>query len=154
VLQIARSIYSMRRPRRSDSSLHFRRSGAARLLGHGIGGDARAHHRDARAAGDHLAEATQSAEFEFIRSQHGMFSLLGVSPALVGSLRDRHHIYMTSDSRMNLAGIMPHNAAYVARSVAAVRSDAVAEGRTGPDPDLGPARHADGSTGPRRRARC
>ena len=80
---------------------------------------------------DHLAEATQSAEFEFIRSQHGMFSLLGVSPALVGSLRDRHHIYMTSDSRMNLAGIMPHNAAYVARSVAAVRSDAVAEGRTG-----------------------
>jgi aspartate/tyrosine/aromatic aminotransferase len=50
-----------------------------------------------------------------------MFSLLGVSKAAVDALRERHHIYMTSDSRMNLAGIMPHNAAYVARAVAAER---------------------------------
>jgi aspartate aminotransferase len=48
-----------------------------------------------------------------------MFSLLGVSVETVERLRDRHHIYMTPDSRMNLAGIMPHNANYVAESIAA-----------------------------------
>ncbi len=41
--------------------------------------------------------------------------------AVVDALRDKHHIYMTSDSRMNLAGIMPHNVAYVADSIAAER---------------------------------
>jgi aspartate/tyrosine/aromatic aminotransferase len=51
-----------------------------------------------------------------------MFSLLGVSTAVVDRLRERHHIYMTGDSRMNLAGIMPHNAAYVAESIVAARS--------------------------------
>jgi aspartate/tyrosine/aromatic aminotransferase len=67
----------------------------------------------------HLRTAIGDDSFGFIQAQHGMFSLLGVSPAIVERLRDRHHIYMTSDSRMNLAGIMPHNAAYVAEAVAA-----------------------------------
>jgi aspartate/tyrosine/aromatic aminotransferase len=48
-----------------------------------------------------------------------MFSLLGVSPEVVERLRDKHHIYMISDSRMNLAGIMPGNVEYVARCIAA-----------------------------------
>ena len=50
-----------------------------------------------------------------------MFSLLGISSAAVDALREQHHIYMTADSRMNLAGIMPHNVAYVAESIAAQR---------------------------------
>jgi aspartate/tyrosine/aromatic aminotransferase len=48
-----------------------------------------------------------------------MFSLLGVAPQIVDRLREKHHIYMTSDSRMNLAGIMPHNVGYVAEAIAA-----------------------------------
>ena len=45
-----------------------------------------------------------------------MFSLLGVSPAAVDALRDTApHLHDWRDSRMNLAGIMPHNVAYVAR---------------------------------------
>ncbi len=67
----------------------------------------------------HLAEATGGGSFDFLRTQRGMFSLLGVSVEAVERLRDRHHIYMTPDSRMNLAGIMPHNANYVAESIAA-----------------------------------
>jgi aspartate aminotransferase len=67
----------------------------------------------------HLRAATGSDSFDFIQAQRGMFSLLGVSPAVVDRLRDQHHIYMTSDSRMNLAGIMPHNVEYVAQSIAA-----------------------------------
>jgi len=47
-----------------------------------------------------------------------MFSLLGVSVAVVERLRDEHHIYMLSDSRMNLAGITPHNVSYVANAIA------------------------------------
>jgi aspartate/tyrosine/aromatic aminotransferase len=68
-----------------------------------------------------LQEATGDNWFDFIRTQHGMFSLLGVSREAVERLREKHHIYMTSDSRMNLAGIMPHNAAYVAEAFAAER---------------------------------
>jgi aspartate/tyrosine/aromatic aminotransferase len=70
----------------------------------------------------HLREITGDGTFDFIKTQRGMFSLLGVPSAEVGRLRTEHHIYMTADSRMNIAGIMPHNVAYVAASVAAVRS--------------------------------
>lgn len=68
-----------------------------------------------------LRRTTGGADFDFIRMQRGMFSLLGVSTQVVERLRDKHHIYMLSDSRMNLAGVMPHNAGYVAEAVAAER---------------------------------
>jgi aspartate aminotransferase len=69
----------------------------------------------------HLRGATGGGAFDFIERQRGMFSLLGVSSQAVERLRDKHHIYMMHDSRINLAGIMPHNAAYVAEAVAAER---------------------------------
>jgi aspartate aminotransferase len=50
----------------------------------------------------HLRATTGAGFFDFIEEQRGMFSLLGVSPAVVERLRDKHHIYMTNDSRMNL----------------------------------------------------
>ena len=65
-----------------------------------------------------LKAATGDGWFDFIRMQRGMFSLLGVSAAAVERLREKHHIYMTTDSRMNLAGIMPHNVDYVAQAFA------------------------------------
>jgi aspartate/tyrosine/aromatic aminotransferase len=68
-----------------------------------------------------LRAATNDGMFDFIEGQRGMFSLLGVSSKVVDALRKRHHIYMLSDSRMNVAGIMPHNVAYVAESIAAER---------------------------------
>jgi aspartate aminotransferase len=66
-----------------------------------------------------LRAVTKDGAFDFIEGQRGMFSLLGVSSEVVEALRTRHHIYMLSDSRMNVAGIMPHNVAYVAESIAA-----------------------------------
>jgi aspartate aminotransferase len=68
-----------------------------------------------------LRAVTKDGAFDFIEGQRGMFSLLGVSSEVVDALRTRHHIYMLSDSRMNVAGIMPHNVAYVAESIAAER---------------------------------
>lgn len=70
-----------------------------------------------------LQEVTGDNSFDFIRTQHGMFSLLGVSRDAVERLREKHHIYMTADSRMNLAGIMPDNVAYVAEAFAAERRE-------------------------------
>jgi aspartate/tyrosine/aromatic aminotransferase len=69
-----------------------------------------------------LSAATGDDSFDFIGAQRGMFSLLGVSRAVVDRLREDHHIYMLGDSRMNLAGITPHNAAYVAAAIVAVRT--------------------------------
>ncbi len=66
-----------------------------------------------------LRSVTGDGSFDFIDQQHGMFSLLGVSRAVVERLRDRHHIYLLGDSRMNVAGILPHNVGYVAESIVA-----------------------------------
>ena len=68
-----------------------------------------------------LRTRTGGGEFDFIESQRGMFSLLGVNPAQVAQLRDKHHVYMTADSRMNIAGVMPANVDYLADSICAVR---------------------------------
>jgi aspartate aminotransferase len=122
VLQIARSIYSM--PPDHGAAIaacifadpELRGSWLAELKAMR---DRMAAMRTLLAA--HLRTTTRSGNFDFIQAQHGMFSLLGVPPATVARLRDTHHIYMTSDSRMNVAGIMPHNVAYVAESIAAAR---------------------------------
>ena len=66
-----------------------------------------------------LRKVTGDGTFDFIRTQRGMFSMLGVSTQTVERLREKHHIYMLPDSRMNLAGLMPHSASCVAEAIAA-----------------------------------
>ena len=51
-----------------------------------------------------LAKACPQRDFSFIERQRGMFSYLGVTTEQVRALRERHHVYMTDDSRMNVAG--------------------------------------------------
>jgi len=122
MLQIARGIYSM--PPDHGAAIaacifadpHLRQSWVAELA------SMRDRIQDMRKLlATHLRAVTHDDSFDFIEAQHGMFSLLGVSGEAVEALRDKHHIYMTADSRMNLAGLMPHNVAYVAESIAAVR---------------------------------
>jgi aspartate aminotransferase len=121
MLQIARGIYSM--PPDHGAAIaacifadpHLRQSWVAELA------SMRGRIQDMRKLlATHLRAITHDGSFDFIEAQHGMFSLLGVSGESVDALRDKHHIYMTGDSRMNLAGLMPHNVAYVAESIAAV----------------------------------
>jgi aspartate aminotransferase len=59
-------------------------------------------------------------DFGFIARQRGMFSFFGIDTAQVHALRERHHIYMTDDSRMNIAGLRRENLEYFARAVAQV----------------------------------
>ena len=125
VLQIARSIYSM--PPDHGAAIaacifadpELRESWVSELA------VMRNRIKDMRALlAQHLREVTGNGSFDFIEAQRGMFSLLGVSTEVVGRLRDEHHIYMTNDSRMNLAGVMPHNAGYVAQAIVAAQSKA------------------------------
>ncbi len=51
--------------------------------------------------------AKQSSYLEFVAHQHGMFSLLPLTPAQVNSLIDDHAVYLACDGRINVAGCQP-----------------------------------------------
>jgi aspartate aminotransferase len=59
-------------------------------------------------------------DFGFIEAQRGMFSYLGVTVEQVRELQIRHHVYMTDDSRINVAGLRKENLEYFAQAVAKV----------------------------------
>jgi aspartate aminotransferase len=65
-----------------------------------------------------IAAARPGLDASWLTRQRGMFSLLGVPPAAVRSLREEHHIYMGLDSRVNIAGLSEDNVARVAALVA------------------------------------
>ena len=67
-----------------------------------------------------LRDATGSGRFDFLTTQRGMFSLLGLTPAQVEALRTDHAVYLIGDSRANLAGLTPETTPRVARAIAAV----------------------------------
>jgi aspartate/tyrosine/aromatic aminotransferase len=52
-----------------------------------------------------LRARTHSGRFDFLTSQHGMFSLLGITSNQVQELRHEHAIFMPSESRINIAGL-------------------------------------------------
>ncbi len=54
----------------------------------------------------------------WLPGQRGMFSLLGLDAAAVRTLRDRRHIYMVEDSRINVAGLSPVNIPELAEALA------------------------------------
>lgn len=60
------------------------------------------------------------ADFSFIARQKGMFSFLGLTEAQVDRLRDEFAIYMTGNSRINIAGINQKNLAHLTQAIAAV----------------------------------
>ncbi|HXQ64668.1 MAG TPA: aminotransferase class I/II-fold pyridoxal phosphate-dependent enzyme, partial [Steroidobacteraceae bacterium] len=66
-----------------------------------------------------LRAAIGGTRFDFIGGQRGMFSLLGLDPAAVKTLKERHHVYVAPDSRVNIAGL-PEN--QIDRLVTAIRA--------------------------------
>ncbi|MFX0546909.1 aromatic amino acid transaminase [Roseovarius sp. S1116L3] len=52
-----------------------------------------------------LRERTNSDRFDFIARHRGMFSMIGAGPAQVTKMREAHGVYMTRDSRINIAGL-------------------------------------------------
>jgi len=71
-----------------------------------------------REAVEQLKRTCPQRDFGFIERQRGMFSYLGVDVEQVRELRTRHHVYMTDDSRINIAGLHRENLEYFAKAVA------------------------------------
>ncbi len=69
-----------------------------------------------------LKKVCPQRDFSFIESQRGMFSYLGITVEQVRALQSQHHVYMTDDSRVNIAGLRRENIEYVAQAVAKVLS--------------------------------
>jgi aspartate aminotransferase len=67
-----------------------------------------------------LARSCPQRDFGFIAEQRGMFSFLGIDTPQVRALREQHHVYMTDDSRINIAGLCADNLEYFAQAVAQV----------------------------------
>jgi aspartate aminotransferase len=67
--------------------------------------------------------AVSGVDYRWIAAQRGMFSRLPLSPEQVAFARDRHHLYMPPDGRINLAGVSTANVDRVAAGlIAAMRS--------------------------------
>ncbi|NNE37171.1 MAG: aminotransferase class I/II-fold pyridoxal phosphate-dependent enzyme, partial [Gammaproteobacteria bacterium] len=69
---------------------------------------------------DSVQDKVPNHDFSFIRSQYGMFSIMGLSLDQVTKLREEFSIYMVNNSRINIAGISPTNIEYLTDSIAAV----------------------------------
>lgn len=67
-----------------------------------------------------LRQVCPQRDFGFIATQRGMFSYLGITVEQVRELQSRHHVYMTDDSRVNIAGLRRENLEYFAQAVAKV----------------------------------
>ena len=50
----------------------------------------------------------------------GMFSYTGLGGVNCDALRERHHVYLTRDGRLSIAGLAGKDIPYVAEAIAAV----------------------------------
>jgi len=60
--------------------------------------------------------------WDHIKNQIGMFCFTGLQPEQVEKLISEHHVYLTKDGRISMAGVTPHNIEHLARSIHAVTS--------------------------------
>jgi len=121
LVRTARSIYSMP-PDHGAAIVHnvLADDGLRKLWADEVAGMRRRLQGLRQQVMQHLAKACPRRDFGFIATQRGMFSFLGLDAQQVLELRTRHHIYMTDDSRMNIAGLREDNLEYFAHAVARV----------------------------------
>lgn len=72
---------------------------------------------------ENLNKAGAPGSWDHISRQSGMFGFLGLEKDTVEKLRNIHHIYMASNSRISIAGLNEKNVEYVAESIATVLKD-------------------------------
>lgn len=63
-------------------------------------------------------------DWSHITGQIGMFCYSGLSPQEVQKMKEVHHIYMTGDGRISMAGVTSGNVDYIAESIHAVTTEA------------------------------
>ncbi len=62
-------------------------------------------------------ELGSKLNWDHITNQIGMFAFLGISPEQVAKLVSEHHVYLTKDGRISVAGITNHNVKHLAESL-------------------------------------
>jgi len=67
-----------------------------------------------------LSLAGSMKDYSYLLSKKGLFSFSGLSPVQVARLPREYGIYMTSDGRMNLAGLNQKNISFVANAIVEV----------------------------------
>jgi aspartate aminotransferase len=67
-----------------------------------------------------IRERSNSTDFDFVSSHRGMFSLLGLTNEAVEKLKQENGVYMTGDSRINVAGLPEAQLAELADAILAV----------------------------------
>lgn len=66
---------------------------------------------------DQLIKNGTKGNWDHITSQIGMFSFLGLTPKQCEQMISKHHIYMTSNGRISIAGLTTKNVEYVANAI-------------------------------------
>eukprot|EP01023_Acetabularia_acetabulum_P021816 TRINITY_DN2155_c0_g1_i1.p1 TRINITY_DN2155_c0_g1~~TRINITY_DN2155_c0_g1_i1.p1 ORF type:complete len:483 (-),score=117.69 TRINITY_DN2155_c0_g1_i1:1059-2375(-) len=66
---------------------------------------------------DCLVKLNPDKDWSFVTSQIGMFSFTGLTPAQVENMTQKHHVYMTKDGRISLAGLNAAKAEYLAKAI-------------------------------------
>ncbi len=76
---------------------------------------------EARAAlRGHLEDGGSSHNWQHITDQIGMFAYTGLNKEQCDKMINDHHIYLTGDGRVSMAGVTLDNAPYIAQSMIAV----------------------------------
>jgi len=69
---------------------------------------------------DNLKAAGSTRNWDHITTQIGMFSYTGLTPEQCDKITKEHHVYLTRNGRISLAGVNSKNVAYLANAIHAV----------------------------------
>ncbi|NAX20526.1 amino acid aminotransferase [Vibrio sp. V39_P1S14PM300] len=69
---------------------------------------------------EELRNVHATAQFDFIESHKGMFTVLGFTPEQMAQLREEYGIYGVGDGRINIAGLTEKHIPYVASAIVSV----------------------------------
>lgn len=69
---------------------------------------------------DSLKQKGVTQDFSFIERQRGMFSMSGLNPDQIKTLREQYAIYIVGSGRINVAGLTENNIDYLCQAIADV----------------------------------
>ena len=64
-----------------------------------------------------LEQIGAKGTWDHVTTQIGMFSFTGLTPKQSDAMVKKHHIYMTKNGRISVAGLTRGNVEYVARAI-------------------------------------
>jgi aspartate aminotransferase len=67
-----------------------------------------------------LKDLGSQKNWDHITNQIGMFCFTGLTPEQVEKMSKEHHVYLTKDGRISIAGISSRNVGHLAQAIHAV----------------------------------